>query len=112
MYFNSATNKDVSTLIRTHLSWGEGTKNLDEIKKNLTGLDYSHFVVEAYNVKVPSGWMVLIPLEHGRVCLYSYNHFILYLESFTFGTRLSFTPFVKDIFKHFWVALSQITPNS
>ena len=92
--------------VKTHLSLGEGTKNPDQIK-NLIGLDYSHFVVEAYN-----GWMVSIALEHKRVCLYTQNYFSLYLESFFFRMRLPFNPYVKDIFNQFWLAPSQITLNN
>ena len=97
--------------VRTHLSHGKGTKNPNEIK-NLISLDYSQFIVEEYNIKFPSGWMVSITLENERVCLYTFNHFALYLESFTFGMRLPFNPFMKDIFNYFKLALSQITLNS
>ena len=55
--------------VRTHQSQGKGMKSLDEIK-NLIGLDNPHFVVGAYNVKIPLGWMVSIPWENERVCLY------------------------------------------
>ena len=85
---------------RTHLNWGKGIKNPDKIK-NLIGLDYSHFIVEAYNVKFPSGRMVSIPLEHERVCLYTFNNFALYLERFALGIRLPFYSYVKDIFNYF-----------
>ena len=44
----------------TYQRRAKGTKNLDEIKK-LIDLEYSHFIVGAYNVSVPSGWMVSIP---------------------------------------------------
>ena len=91
--------------VRTHLSCSEGTQKPDEVE-NLMGLEYSHFIVRVYNVKVPSGWMVSILLENERVCLYSFNQFAIYLESFAYGMRLSFNPFIKDIFNHLQLALS------
>ena len=63
--------------------------------KSLVGLEYSHFVVGAYKVKVPSVWIFSIPLENARVCLYQFNKFTLYLEAFNFRMRLPFNPFVK-----------------
>ena len=96
---------------RTHQTRAEGTKNPNNIK-NLIGLEYSHFIIGAYDIKVPSGWMVSIPEENNWVCLYQYNKFALYLEAFKFEIRLSFNTYVKDIFNYFRLAPSQITPNS
>ena len=90
---------------------GFGTRAPDEIN-SLVNLEYSHFVVGAYGVKVPLGWMVSIPLESERVCPYNFNKMALYLNAFHYGMRLPFNPFVKDVFNYFFIALSQITPNN
>ena len=97
----SRTDPDFKKVKRiTHQSLGLGIRAPDEIK-NLVGLDYSHFIVGAYNAKVPSGWMLSIPLENKRVYLYQYNKFVLYLEAFEFGMNLPFNPFIKEIFNYF-----------
>ena len=68
--------------------------------------------MEKYKVKVPTGWMVSIPTDLERICLYRLNKMGLYLDAFQYGMRLPFNPFIKDVFNYFFVALSQITPNS
>ena len=75
-------------------------------------MSYSHYIVETYKVKVPTGWMISIPTEMERVCLYDFNKMGLYLDAFQYGMRLPFNPFIKDIFDYFYIAPSQITPNS
>ena len=88
-----------------------GVKNPDELK-SMVSLEYSHYIVEKFNIKVPSGWMVSIPTEFERVYLYKFNKMALYLDAFHFGMRLPFNPFIKDILNYFYIAPSQITPNS
>ena len=83
-----------------------GTKALNEIK-SLVSLEYSHFIVGTYGVKVPTEWMISIPTEKQRVCPYNFNKMVLYPDTFNFRMRLPFNPFVKDIFKYFWVTPSQ-----
>ena len=82
---------------RTHQSVGFGTKSPDELK-SLVSLEYSHYIVETYKVKVPTGWMISIPTDIERVCLYNFNKMGLYLDAFQFRMRLPFNPFIKDIF--------------
>ena len=36
----------------------------------------------------------------------------LYPDAFQYGMRLPFNPFIKNIFNYFFIAPSQITPNS
>ena len=44
---------------KTYQSISFGTKAPNELK-SLVSLEYSHHIVERYNVKVPTGWMVLM----------------------------------------------------
>ena len=80
--------------------------------KNLTGYEYSQFVVGIFKIKVPSGWSVKLPQKDDRVCLYREHHFAIYPECFWYGMRLSCNEFQKEIFNYFRIALSMLTPNS
>ena len=75
-------------------------------------LEYSHHIVETYRVKVPTGWMISIPTEYKRVCLFEFNKMGFYLDAFQYGMRLPFNRFIKDIFNYFFIAPSQITLNN
>ena len=68
---------------------GFGTKAPDELK-SFVSLEYSHYIVETYKVKVPTGWMISIPTDMERVCLYNFNKIRLYPDAFHYGMRLPF----------------------
>ena len=80
-------------------------KNPDELK-SMVCLEHSHYIVEKFNIKLPSGWMVSIATEFERVCLYEFNKTGLYPNAFHFGMRLLFIPFIKDILNYFYIAPS------
>ena len=75
---------------KTHQSVSFGTKAPDELK-SLVSLEYSHYIVQRYNVKVPSGWMVMILTDLEWVCLYDFNKTALYPDAFHYGMQLPST---------------------
>ena len=79
---------------------GFGTKAPDKLK-SLVSLEYSHHIMEKYKNKVPIGWMLSIPTDLERICLYKFNNMGLYPDAFQYGMRLPFNPSIKDIFKLF-----------
>ena len=95
----------------THGSVKFGVVHPDELK-SVVSIEYSHYIVQKYDVKVPSGWTLSVPTDLERVCLYDFNRTALYPDAFHYGMRLPFNPFVKDVFNYFFIAPSQITPNS
>ena len=53
----------------THQSVSYGTWAPNELK-SLLSLEYSHYIVDKYKISVPQGWMLSIPIERERICLF------------------------------------------
>ena len=53
----------------THQSVSYGTRAPDELKC-LLSLEYSHYIVDKYKIKVLQGWMLSMPTERERICLF------------------------------------------